>query len=273
MTSLTWTKELGNEATALFTLLGWWKLTLVGLLLIAAIITGRLIRQGVYTLWRLGLDPERRLAPVGTLIQVGLSFALLFSVFHSVVRVAPLASFICVVALSPLLVVLLHRPAKNALAGLTILLRRSFLEGDHIVLEGGQSGVVRQVRLTSTVARGDTGARLVIPNGRLLELVLQVDRRQAGVPLVLKFAVRGPLNHEILSSVKRIGYLSPFRAGGSVVTVRAVDEPAQLEVSLRIPRSSAEDAARRELSAKLERFLKPAEPAEVRGPSDRPAGR
>ncbi len=257
-----WTADLAREAEAFFALVSWWRLSLVALLLVSAILIGRVLRRGVYALWRLGLDPDKRLAPLGTVIQVGLSCALFLSVFHAVVAVAPLASLIGVMALSPLLVLLLFRPAQNALAGLTILLRRSFLEGDHIILEGGQRGVVRQIRLTSTVARSDTGAKLVIPNARLLELVLQVDRRQAGVPLILRFELRGLPTHEALAFLKRLGYLSPFRAGGSVVSVRSLEGEGQVELTLRIPRSSAEDAARREISSKVSQFLQPGDSVE-----------
>lgn len=251
-----WMQGLSLEAQHLYGLLSAGRLLLLVVLVLTAIVMGRVLRKGAHLLWRLGLDPEHRLAPLGTLAQVLFAVVVGLSTFGLFVRTAPLASFVLLVALSPLLVLLVHRPGRNAFAGLTILFRRNFIEGDHIVLEGGQRGVVRQIGLTSTVARTDAGGRLVIPNARLLDVVLVVNRRQAGVPLVLRFPVEGRPNEAILAQVKRVGILSPFRAGDSIVGVSYIASDQELEVTVRLPRLQAEDGAKRELSTKIADLLR-----------------
>ncbi len=255
MNDTDWLQRLSLEAQHLYELLSAGRLFLLVLLVLAAIVMGRVLRKGAHLLWRLGLDPEHRLAPLGTLIQVLFAVAIALSTFGLFVRTAPLASFVLLVALSPLLILLVQRPGRNAMAGLTILFRRNFIEGDHIVLEGGQRGVVRQIGLTSTVARTDAGGRLVIPNARLLDVVLVVNRRQAGVPLVLRFPVDGRPSEATLAQVKRIGILSPFRAGDSIVGVSYIVPEQELEITVRLPRSQAEDGAKRELSKKISELI------------------
>jgi small-conductance mechanosensitive channel len=244
MNEADWMQRLSLETQQLYALLSTWRILLFVLLVVATILLGRILRKGAHLLWRLGLDPEHRLAPVGASIQVIFAATIVLSAFGMFIRTAPLASFALMIALSPLLVLLVQRPGRNALAGLTILFRRNFIEGDHIVL-------VRQIGLTSTVARTDAGGRLVIPNARLLDVVLVVNRRQSGVPLVLRFQVDGRPSEAMLAQVRRVGILSPFRAGDSIVGVDYVAIDRELEVTVRLPRSQAEDGAKRELSQKI----------------------
>lgn len=250
-----WLARFSLEAQDLYALITAGRLFLFVVLILASILVGKLVRHGAYFLWRLGLDPGHRLAPMGTLVQVVMIGAIGLGFFKIFVRAAPLASFVLLVATLPLLILLLQRPGRNALAGLLILLRRNFMEGDHIVLDGGQRGVVRQIGLTTTVARTDAGGRLVIPNSRLLDVVLEVARRQAGVPLLLRFPVSGRPSEAVLMKVKKLGLLSPFRAGDSVVNVEYLPDVQELELTVRLPRGQARDAATRELSAKITQVL------------------
>jgi small-conductance mechanosensitive channel len=188
------------------------------LLYVVSILIGRAVRAGVYVIWRLGVDPERRLAPLGTLIQVGLCFLVTMAAFQQMVVVAPLATFVHVVVASPVLLWLFAEPTINGFAGLSILFRRSFAEGDHIILDSGQTGQVRQIRLTTTVARTEEGGRILIPNRRLLHGVTSVDRRQAGVRLSLRFRVEAYPSEAVISRIKALLLLSPYRAAGSSVT-------------------------------------------------------
>lgn len=251
MNEADWLERLSLEAQQLYALLSVWRILLFVILVLVTVLLGRILRKGAHLLWRFGLDPEHRLAPLGASVQVLFVATIALSTFGLFVRTTPLASFVLLVALSPLLVLLVQRPGRNALAGLTILFRRNFIEGDHIVLEGGQRGVVRQIGLTSTVARTDAGGRLVIPNARLLDVVLVVNRRQSGVPLVLRFHVEGRPSEAVLAQVRRVGILSPFRASDSIVGVDYVAPERELEVTVRLPRSQAEDGAKRELSKKI----------------------
>lgn len=248
---------LTQEVGALYGLVSLWHVALLLGLFLVSILIGRATRAGVHVIWRLGIDHDRRLAPLGTVIQVGLCCAVFIRAFQSMVAVAPLLTFVHAVVASPALLWLFSESTKNALAGLSILFRRSLTEGDFVVLESGETGQVRQIRLTTTVARTEGGGRLLIPNRKLLEGVTAVDRRQAGVRLSLRFPMLDHPSDVLCVRVKKILSLSPYRASGSQVSV-SYDRPnGELEVNLRIPRATAEDAARRELSRKIAPLLLP----------------
>lgn len=256
---------LAEEAQRLYTLLSPGHLVLLFLLYVVAILLGRAVRALVHIVWRLGVDAGRRLAPLGTVIQVGLCFLVTVAAFQKMVVIAPLATFLHVVLASPVLLWLFSEPTINALAGLSILFRRSFAEGDQVVLEGGHAGQVREIRLTTTVARTEEGGRILIPNRRLLQGVTAVNRRQAGVRLVLRFRVHEYPSEATVARVKAVLVLSPYRAAGSQVTTEYQPETGEIVAALRIPRPAAQDAARRELSAKIVPLLAPSEAADGQG--------
>lgn len=244
-------EELAQQAQRLYALFSPWHVLLLLGLYMLAILMGRSVRAGVYIIWRLGVDPERRLAPLGTVIQVGLCFLVTVAAFQEMVAVAPLATFVHVVVVSPVLLWLFSEATINAIAGLAILFRRSVAEGDHIMLESGQTGQVRQIRLTTTVARTEEGGRILIPNRRLVQGVTGVDRRQAGVRLALRFPVPVYPTELLLARVKTVLLLSPYRAAGSQVSAEYDQKSGEIEIGLRIPRTAAQDAARKELSLKI----------------------
>lgn len=264
MTSLGKFEVLAEEAQRLYALLSPGPLLLLLILYVLSVLLGRAVRAVVYVVWRLGVDPGRRLAPLGTVIQVGLCFLVTVGAFQKMVAVAPLATFVHVVVASPALLWLFSEPTINALAGLSILFRRSFTEGDHIVLDSGQTGQVRQIRLTTTVARTEGGGSMLIPNRRLLSGVTAVDRRQAGVRMALRFPVLEYPSETLIFRVKAVLLLSPYRAAGSRVTTEYNRQRGELEVGLRIPRAAAHDAARRELTFKITPLLAPSKVPEAK---------
>lgn len=253
-----WMTRFTMEAHQLFTLLSPGRLLLLIAVLSFAVLFGRLIRLGVYVLWRLALDPTKRLASLGTLMQVGLFFLIGLWLYGTCVHAAPIATFALTIAASPLVLLLLLNPARDAICGLTILLRRSLLEGDHIILESGQRGVVRQIRLTTTMARTSSGGRLLIPNSRLLHVIVEIDRRQSGIPLLVRISVADRPDEETLARVRCLLLLSPYRAASSVVAAEYHAASKELEVTIRVPREEAKDSARREIWKKLSTALAPA---------------
>lgn len=253
---------LTREVGALYGLFSLGHTLLLIFLFLAAVLIGRAARAFVYVIWRLGMDPGRRLSPLGTVTQVGLCFAIFVRAFQALVSVAPLATFVHLVAAFPALLWLLAEPTKNALAGLSILFRRSLKEGDRVILDSGEAGQVRQIRLTTTVARTEAGGRLLIPNRKLLEGVIVVDHKQAGVRLSMRFPLLDHPSDAQNARIKTILALSPYRAAGSKVSVSYDRNTSELEVNLRIFRATAEDAARRELSRKIAPLLLPGSPPE-----------
>jgi hypothetical protein len=85
--------------------------------------------------------------------------------------------------------------------------------------------------------------------------VTSVDRRQAGVRLSLRFRVESYPSEAVISRIKALLLLSPYRAAGSSVTAEHDAERGEIEVGMRIPRSAAQDAARKEISLKIPPLL------------------
>ena len=112
-----------------------------------------------------------------------------------------------------------------------------------------------------TVARTEEGGRILIPNRRLLRGVTAVDRRQSGVRLALRFRAFDYPEETVLSNIKNVLVLSPYRAAGSQVTAEYDAARGEIAASLRIPRATAQDAARREISLKIAPLIASAKPS------------
>jgi small conductance mechanosensitive channel len=76
-----------------------------------------------------------------------------------------------------------RQPVANAVAGIVLASSQPIRVGDRIVLPGGDTGTVEDVRLTSTVVRTPLGAHLIVPNETLVGSVVRNDSLP-GVTLV-----------------------------------------------------------------------------------------
>jgi small-conductance mechanosensitive channel len=74
-----------------------------------------------------------------------------------------------------------RQPVANAVAGIVLAATQPIRIGDLITVLG-ESGVVEDVRLTSTVVRTASGAHLVVPNETLVQNVVRNESR-AGTPI------------------------------------------------------------------------------------------
>lgn len=68
-----------------------------------------------------------------------------------------------------------RQPVANAVSGMVLAASQPIRVGDRITLESGATGVVMDVRLTSTVVRTPAGSHLIVPNEILVQGIVRND--------------------------------------------------------------------------------------------------
>ncbi len=220
-------------------------------MIVFAAFLGHVVRTAVTWLWKLDLDRPRRLAMLGSLVQLAVGCMAIAGLVGHGLRVAPGVTLLVGLVAAPTSGIVLRAPLQNLLAGLTLLFQRNLREGDDIRLFDGRAVRVEQIRLTSTLGRGDADSELIIPNALLLSSLIQKFTPQPGVAhKIFVLGPRAPLPDE-LEKARALLLFSPFRAAGSTVDVRFEPTGPGLELSLRVLSESAKRPATRELTRKV----------------------
>ena len=256
--------SLSREVSVLHRETSWFQLGSFVVALSLASWLGQRVRVAVSWLWKLNLDRERKLATLGTIVQLSLAGLSLLGLLAHGLRTAPGVTLLIALVVLPTSGVLLRGPWQNFLAGLTLLLQRPIREGDDILLSDGRTGKVSRIRLTATFV-SDGADELILPNALLLANPLRKLPEQPGIVLKMRLPAPHPPRIEELEQARKVLLFSPFRAAGSEVSVKELLPGPGLELSLRVISESAKAPAKRELGQKVMQGLGWSEP------KDRPA--
>ncbi|MEM7154638.1 MAG: mechanosensitive ion channel domain-containing protein [Myxococcota bacterium] len=191
---------------------------LVALTLVAfVVIMQRVLLLSVRIAWRLGWDPQRRLARIRSLAEIVLLLSVGLLLVWMVFKVVPLLT--CLAAMSIALIVAVALPGglQDFAAGISLANRSRFLEGDQIEV-GPHSGTVRHIGLVRTMLRlGDRGS-LWIPNREVVRSAVMVGREQQALPLTVELP-GGRLGPDRREHLRQVAHLSPYRRAGSRPTL------------------------------------------------------
>jgi small-conductance mechanosensitive channel len=237
------------EARALGTLFEARTLALLALALFAAWLTLRAVRFAIRIVWRLGFDPEQRLAFWDAALRVALVLVIVYAVGRRAASVAPFFTASAGVLLLVAWSWVLSAELQNLLVGVGLVLRRRLRGGDRVQI-GAHGGIVRRVGLNQLELRQADGARLFIPNRLLYDHALTVAREKNSVAVVVELALSAVPTLAMLDQIRRVALLSPYRAPGSSVSVHRVGED-RLSVELQAWAAQAARVAAEHLEASL----------------------
>lgn len=243
------------DVQAFWAFLGLGSVSLIILSAALAILSGRGLRLVVYFAWRLGLDRERRLAGIGNATEIGLCIVLAYFVVRRLSLVAPLTTLLALLILSPVLLLIFRPLLQDVAAGFELLLRNRVRPGDYVTWPSGSSGILRQIHLTRTSLRNDSGATVIVPNRALLEGTIEIERRQAGIPVTLDLDLDHAPSPEMEQSLLQIAYFSPYRTQDAVPRLIYLKDQGVLRLRTRVHGEHTKGLARHELSLKLSKVL------------------
>ena len=132
-----------------------------------------------------------------------------------------------------------RQPVANAVAGIVLAATQPIRIGDLITVLG-QTGVVEDVRLTSTVVLTTAGSHLVVPNETLVQNIVRNDSRP-GTPILPEADVWLP--HTVDAGAARAAIVA---LGGDVTAGVAETSPDGFRLAVGAPAVPAGERAARE---------------------------
>lgn len=185
----------------------------VALVLGVALAVRRGLTLGVRVAWRLGWDPDRRLARVRSYLELVLLGVVALVLERELFRAVPLLSILVLVFAALVAALALPGGLQDLAAGVSLAGRHRFLEGDQIEVSGF-SGTVRHIGLLRSMLRLPDGRTLWLPNREIVRSAVQVGREQQALPVSVRLppSAHDPERRERL---RQVAHLSPYRRAGS----------------------------------------------------------
>jgi small-conductance mechanosensitive channel len=245
--------ELSREAASVMRLLGWTEV------LVAFAIAGigwaaiRLIQSGVVLAWQVGMDTERRLAPVRSAANVIILSAVAILLLRRSLVAAPVITLLALVVTSGAAALVLAHPIQNVWAGFVLAFRRRIRAGDRVTV-AGQVGIVLDISLTQLHLRGPDGASIFIPNRVVLNQALRIEQAKNTEAVVVQVVPDARTTPETIKAVRRAALFSPFRVPGTAMDVQVVDSGA-VQVTIQVWSGRTVREARIHLEARLQALL------------------
>jgi small-conductance mechanosensitive channel len=209
---------------------------------------GALLRLG----WRFGLDNQRRWARRSALSRWLLAALAAAATLRSAFAVAPLLTTLATLTLL-LGVLLLSGLIPNLFAAARLSLRRQIRVGDRVRV-GQQEGVVREIGILQLRLTGMDGATILVPNRLLTDLPVLIDRARHSVPVRARVHLAQAPDAALLTRLRQVAALSPYRAPESLVDVaRGPDDDQLVIVEIQVWSGRAQRDAKAQLEAAVRR--------------------
>ncbi len=245
--------ELSREAAAVMRLLGWTEVLVAFGLVGIAWAAIRLIQSGVVLAWQMGMDTERRLAPVRSAANVIILGAVAVLLLRRSLVAAPVVTLLALVVASGAAALVLAHPIQNVWAGFVLAFRRRIRAGDRVTV-AGQVGIVLDVSLTQLHLRGPEGASIFIPNRVVLNQALRVEQAKNTEAVTVQVIPDARTTPDTIKAVRRAALFSPFRVPGTAMDVQVVSNGA-VQVTIQVWSGRTVREARIHLEARLQGLL------------------
>ena len=249
-------EALVAEARGLGSLLAPTQLLLLAVALVGAVglnaLLGALLRLG----WRFGFDTQRRWARRFALARWWLAALAAAAMLRSAFAVAPLLTTLSTLTLL-LGVLLLSGLIPNLFAGAGLTLRRQIRVGDRVRV-GQHEGVVREIGILQLRLTGIDGATILVPNRLLTDSPVLIERARHSVPVRARVHLDQAPDASLLTKLRQVAALSPYRAPESVVDIaREPDDDHQVIVEIQVWAGRAQRDAKAQLEAAVRRAADP----------------
>jgi hypothetical protein len=168
----------------------------------------------VRMIWRLGLDPRRRLGLLASALRVTGLLVGTIGVLRPVISRAPTLGSIAALAAVALVGVIAPTHLRNLASGLALISRSRLREGD-LVAVAGIEGRVRDIGLLRVSLRTADGGVTHVPAADFDRAAVTVGSRQAAVPIEARMITGPEFDDAALERLRRAVWLSPYRRAGT----------------------------------------------------------
>lgn len=182
----------------------------------------RLMLFSTRVVWRLGWDPDRRLARLRSMLEITLLAVGALLLLRPFFLLGPLLSGLTLAVLLLLTALALPSWVQDLVAGVALAARTRFREGDQVRF-AAVAGSVRHVGLWRTSIRAGDGGTISIPNREVVAHSIQVGREQRAAPIEVVIPEALSTTPAERDAVLARAQLSAFRRAGSRATLRPED--------------------------------------------------
>ena len=239
---------LTREAAQIEALLGLRELLLLAALGLAGWLATRVVRAAMRAVWRLGLDPQRRLTLWGSAVKAGIAIWVLFLIVGQFLRAAPVITVLALSLALGALVVVLSGPIQNLWSAIALSFGRKGREGDRLALRH-YSGVVREMGLTRVRLGLADGTSVYVPNRLVSREIVAVQPAKNAMAVEVRLELDSALSSEQLEWVRRTALVLPYRLPGSALEVEA--SAGELRVQVHVWSEQAVREAQATLRSRL----------------------
>lgn len=228
----------------------------------------------VRLVWRLGMDPRRRLGVLASVLRILGLLVGLAGFLRPVFSRAPTLGVIAVIVLLVLAGLVAPMQLRNLASGLSLATRSRLREGD-LVRVGELEGTVRDVGLLRVGLRTVDGGLTFVPASDFDRLAVTVGSRRAAVPIDARVVAGPGFGEQDLERLRRALWLCVYRRVNTDLRVEHDPETRRVEVRMDTWAASSVVEVERHLRALLLELtagtLPPAGPADA-GRSDAGSG-
>jgi len=185
----------------------------------------------VRVVWRLGLDPRRRLGLVASGLRVAGLFVGVAGCLRPVFTHAPTLGIGVAVLGLALAGLVAPMQLRNLASGLALATRSRLREGDLVTI-GALEGTVRDIGLLRVSLRTIDGGLTYVPASDLDREAVTVGSRRAAIPIEGRVLVGHDFDERMIERLRRALWLSPYRRANTDPRVTIDAETGRVDVRI-----------------------------------------
>jgi small-conductance mechanosensitive channel len=186
---------------------------------------------GVRTVWRLGMDPRRRLGLLSSALRLAGLLVVVLGAARLLLAEAPTLGVFLVLLALVLAGLAAPTQLRNLASGLALCTRTRLREGD-LIRVGEIEGTVRDIGLLRVELRTVDGDVTQVPASEFDRLPVTVGSRRAAVPIEAKVLVGPEFDEAALVRLRRALWLCVYRRANTEVRVEHDPETRRIVVRM-----------------------------------------
>lgn len=216
----------------------------------------------VRTMWRLGMDPRRRLGLAASGLRLAGLLVPVLGIMRPLLGRAPTLGIIGLLVALVLAGLIAPMQLRNLASGLSLSTRLRLREGDLLRI-GEIEGSVRDIGLLRVEVRTIDGSVTQVPASEFDRLPVSIGRRRAAVPIEAEVSVDRDFDEAALERVRRAVWLCVYRRANT--DVRVTHDPDNHRVAVRMDTWAATSVAEveRHVRALLAARCSPSDPLDA----------
>ena len=224
----------------------------------------------VHLVWRVGMDPRRRLGLLASGLRIiGLLVGVVGALRPVFVR-APTLGVLAIILAFALAGLIAPTQLRNLASGLALATRSRLREGDLITI-GELEGTVRDLGLLRVGVRTVDGGLTHVPAASFDQLAVTVGSRRAAIPIRASIVASPGFDEVDLERLRRALWLCAYRRAGTDTHVHHDPETGRVEAAIDTWAATSQLEVERHVQALLRQLAGPRREAPRPEPEPEPA--